>query len=56
MSIEEQRIGAEPMERLKRIPLDSSKLDTTTKINTLTSPTLHRALIAFLKKNQDMFA
>ena len=32
MRIEEQRTGAEPIERLEEIPLDSSKLHKTTRI------------------------
>ena len=56
MSIEEQRTGAEPVERLQDIPLDSSKIDRTMKIGTLASPTVCLALIAFLKENQDVFS
>ena len=56
MSIEEQRTGAEPVERLEEIPLDSSKLDRTTRVGTFASPTICQALVAFLKENQDVFA
>ena len=56
MSIEEQRMGVEPVERLEEIPLDSSRLDRTTRIGTFASPTICLALIAFLKENQDVFA
>ena len=56
MSIEEQRTGAEPVKRLEEIPLDSTRLDRTTKISTLASPTVCQALVAFLKENQDVFA
>ena len=56
MSIEEQRTGAEPVERLQDIPLDSSKIDRTTRIGTFAKPTIRQALVAFLKENQDMFA
>ena len=56
MSIEEQRTRTEPVERLEEIPLDSTKLDKTTKIGTLASPTVRQALVAFLKENQDVFA
>ena len=56
MSIEEQRTGAKPIERLEEIPLDSSRLDKTTRIGTLTSPTVRLALATFLKENQDVFA
>ena len=51
MSIEEQRTGAEPIERLKEIPLDSSRLDRTIRIGTLAKPTVCLALVAFLKEN-----
>ena len=56
MSIEEQRTGEEPVERLEEIPLDSSKLDGTKRIGTLASPTVRLTLVAFLEKNQDVFA
>ena len=56
MTIEEQRSGAKPVERLEEIPLDSSRLDRTTRIATLASPTVHLVIIAFLKENQDVFA
>ena len=56
MSIEEQRTGAELVERLEEIPPDSSRIDRTTKIGTLASPTVRLELIAFLKENQDVFA
>ena len=55
LSIEEQRTGAEPVERLEGIPLDSSKSDRTTRIGTLASPTVHQELVAFLKENQEVF-
>ena len=41
ISIEEQWTGAESIERLEEIPLDSSRLDRTTRIGTLASPTVH---------------
>ena len=56
MNIEEQGKMVEPIERLEEIPLDDSRLDRTTRIGTLTNPTVRRALVAFLKENQDMFA
>ena len=56
MSIEEQRARAEPVERLEEIPLDSSRLDKTTRIGTLANLMIRQALMAFLKKNQDVFA
>ena len=55
-SIEEQRTGVDPVERLKEIPLDGSRLDRTTRIGTFASLTVRLALIAFLKENQDVFA
>ena len=55
MNIEEQRTGEEPIERLEEIPLDSSRLDKTMRIGILASPTVCLALVAFLKKNQDVF-
>ena len=51
MAIEEQWMWAEPVERLEEIPLDSSRLDRTTRIGILASPTVHQALVAFLKEN-----
>ena len=56
MSIEEQWTGAEPIERLKETPLNSSRLDRTTRIGTLASLTVCLALVAFLKENQELFA
>ena len=56
MSIEEHQTRAEPVERLEEIPLNSSRLDRTTRIGTFASPTVHQALVAFLKENQDVFA
>ena len=56
MSIEEQRTGAEPVERLEEIPLDSFRLDKTTRIGILANLMIRQALVAFLKKNQDVFA
>ena len=44
------------MEKLEEILLDDSKLDRTTRIGTLASPTFRLALVAFLKENQDVFA
>ena len=56
ISIEKHRTGAKPVERLKEIPLDSSRLDRTIRTGTLTSPTVRQELVAFLKENQDLFA
>ena len=51
MSVEEQRKGEEPVERLEEIPLNSSRLDRTTRIGTLASLMVRLALVAFLKEN-----
>ena len=56
MSINEQQTGEELVKRLEEIPLNSSRLDRTTRIGTLASSTVRLALVAFLKENQDMFA
>ena len=56
MNIEEQQMVVKLIERLEEIPLNSSRLDRTTRINTLTSPMVHLALVTFLKENQDVFA
>ena len=45
-----------PVERLEEILLDDSKPDRTTRIGTLANSTIHQALTAFLKDNQDVFA
>jgi len=49
MNIEEQRMMAEPVERLKEILLNNSKPDRTTRINTLANPMIRQALMTFLK-------
>ena len=51
ISIEEQRTGVKPVERLEEIPLDSFRLDRTTRIGILASPTVRLAIVAFLKEN-----
>ena len=56
MNIEEHQIVTELVERLEEILLDDSKNDRTTRIGTLTSPTVHQALATFLKDNRDVFA
>ena len=55
LSIEEQRMRVEPVEKLEEIPLDSSRSDRTTRIGTLASLTVRQELVAFLKENQDVF-
>ena len=56
MNIEEQRIVAEPVEKLEEMLLDNSRPDRTTKVGTLASPHVHQALTTFLRENQDVFA
>ena len=56
MSIEEQRMVAEPVEGLEEILLDNSRLEQTTRIGTLANPPAHQALTTFLRENQDVFA
>ena len=55
MNIEEHQVATEPAEKLEEILLDDSKLDQTTKIETLANPTVRQALITFLKNNRDIF-
>ena len=56
MSIEEQRMVAEPVEGLEEILLDNSRPKQTTRIDTLASPPIRQALITFLRENRDVFA
>ena len=56
MCVEKQWMVVEPIERLEEVPLDNSRLERTTMINTLASPPIHQALTTFLKENQDIFA
>ena len=56
LCIDEQRALAEPVEELEEITLDESKTKRTTKMGTLSSPTVQQALTTFLKDNQDVFA
>ena len=56
MNIEEQGKMVEPIERLEEIPLDDSRLDRTTRVGTLTNPTVRQELATFLRTNQDVFA
>ena len=56
MNIKEHQTVTELVERLEKILLDESKLDRTTRIGTLTSPTVRQALTTFLKDNRDVFA
>ena len=56
MSIKEHRMATEPIEKLEKVLFNDSKLDRTTKIGTLTNPTVCQALTTFLRNNQDVFA
>ena len=55
MCIEEQRTVAESVEGLEEVLLDDSRLERTTRIDTLASSPMRQALTAFLKENQDVF-
>ena len=55
MSIEEHRMATEPIEKLEEVFLNDSKLARTTKIGTLTNPTVRQALTTFLRNNRDVF-
>ena len=56
MCIEEQRTLAEPIEELEEIILNELKPERTTRMGTLVSQSIRRALASFLKMNQDVFA
>ena len=56
LSIEEHRTITEPVEKLEEVPLNSSDPGRTTKIGTLTNPTIRQELITFLRGNRDVFA
>ena len=56
MNIQEHRMATEPVEKLKEILLDNSKLNQTTKIGTLADPMVCQALTNFLRNNRDVFA
>ena len=55
MNIKEHWMVIEPIEKLEEIPLDDFEPNRTTRIGTLASPTVHQALITFLKDNRDVF-
>ena len=55
MSIEEQRMFAEPVEEFKEILLDDFRPERMTKISTLASPPVRQALMTFLKEKWDVF-
>ena len=46
----------EPIEKLEEVFLNDLNHERTTKIGTLTSPTVRQALTTFLKSNRDVFA
>ena len=46
----------ESIEILEEIPLDGSRLDRATKIDTLANLTVRLVLMTFLRANQDVFA
>ena len=54
--IREQQAVAEPVEELKEVTLDDSRPERKTRMGTLASSLVRRALTAFLKDNHDMFA
>ena len=56
MCIGEQRTTAELVEDLEEITLDESRPEWTTRMGTLASLLIRRALVAFLRMNQDVFA
>ena len=56
MNINEQRMVAEPIERLEKILLDNSRPNQTTSISTLANPMVRQAFTTFLKENKDVFA
>ena len=55
MCIEEQQTTAEPVEELDEITLNESRPKRMTRMRTLASPPIRRALTAFLRMNQDVF-
>jgi len=46
----------ESLARLKEVLLDGSRLERTTRIGTLATPSVRQALMTFLRENQDVFA
>ena len=56
ISTEEHRTMTEPIEKLEEILLDDSEPDRMTRIGTLASQMICRALTTFLKNNCDVFA
>ena len=56
MNIEEHRMTIELVEKLEEVFLNDLNLERTTKIGTLTSPTVCQALTAFLRSNRNVFA
>ena len=56
MCIREQRAIAEPVEELEVVNLDDARPEWMTRIGTLASWLVRKALTTFLKANQDVFA
>ena len=56
MNVEKQWTVVELVEKLEEILLCDSRLDRTTKVDTLASPHVRQALTTFLRENQDVFA
>ena len=56
MCIEEQQTIAESVEELEEVTLDKSRPERTTRMGTLASLPIRRALTAFLRMNRDVFA
>ena len=56
MCIGEQRAVVEPVEELEEVTLDDSRPEQKTRMGTLASWLVRRALTAFLRDNQDVFA
>ena len=55
MCVREQRAIAEPIEELEEVNLDDARPERTTRIGTLASWPVRKALTTFLKANQDVF-
>ena len=51
MCIGEQQTTVEPIEELEEISLNESRPERTTRMGTLASPLIRKALIAFLRMN-----
>ena len=56
MCVEEQWTMAEPVEELEVVTVDESRPERTTRMGTLASQPIRKALALFPKMNQDVFA